>query len=78
MSPTRRITDWEEAGRVVARRIARHSGLTLEEADWGAASLLGCCRETDEYGLLVVRDEEGREIARVPVSVLRRIELPTG
>ncbi len=29
-------------------------------------------------GRLVVRDEEGREIAHVPASVLRGIEVPTG
>lgn len=78
MGSSKRITDWEEAGRVVARRIARHSGLTVEEADAGVLSVLGCCREVDEHGLLVVRDEEGREIARVPESVLRGIEVPTG
>ncbi len=33
MSPSRWITDREKAGRDVARRIARHSGLTVEEAD---------------------------------------------
>lgn len=74
----KRITDREEAGRVVARRIAKRSGRTLEEAEAGAASLLGCCREVDECGLLVVRDESGREIARVPGSVLRGIAVPTG
>ncbi len=78
MSPIRRITDWEEAGRVVPCRIARHSGLTVEEADAGVLSVLGCIRELDGDGLLVVRDEEGREIARVPKSVLRGIAVPTG
>ena len=73
-----RITDWEEAGRVVARRIARHGGLTAEEAAAGVSSVLGCCREIDENGLLVVRDESDREIARVPESVLRGIAVPTG
>ena len=74
----RKVTDWEEAGRVVARRIARHSSLTKEEADAGVSSVLGCVREIDEKGLLVVRNESGREIARVPESVLRGIALPTG
>ena len=74
----KRITGWEEAGRVVAGRIARHSGLTVAEVDAGVSSVLGCCREIDESGLLVVRDESGREIARVPETVLRGIALPTG
>lgn len=74
----KRITDWEEAGRVVARRIARHSGPTIEEAGAGVSSVLGCVREIDENGLLVIRDESGREIARVPESVLRGIAVPTG
>jgi hypothetical protein len=74
----KRITGWEEAGRVVARRIAKHSGLPLEKAKEGSSSILGCIREIDENGLLVVRDEAGNEIARVPRSVLRGIALPTG
>ena len=74
----KRFTDWEEAGRVVAKRIVRHTGLTLEEADAAVSSILGCIRETDEHGLLIVRDEAGRELARVPESVLRGIHLPTG
>jgi hypothetical protein len=74
----KRITDWEEAGRVVAKRIVRHTGLTLEEANAAVASILGCIRETDENGFLIVRDESGREVARVPESVLRGVDLPTG
>ena len=74
----RRITDWEEAARVIARRIAKHSRLPLEKADAGVSSVRGCIREIDLNGLLVVRDNMGREIARVPESVLRGIALPTG
>ncbi|MCL4806909.1 MAG: hypothetical protein KJ062_03800 [Thermoanaerobaculia bacterium] len=62
----------------MARRIARHTGLTIGEADAGVFSVLGCVREIDENGLLVVRDESGREIARVPESVLRGVAVPTG
>ena len=74
----KRISDWEEAGRIVAKRIVRHTGLTFEEADAAVSSILGCVRETDEHGFLIVRDESGREVARVPESVLRGIHLPTG
>lgn len=74
----KRITDWEVAGRVVAKRIARHSGLPLARAGEGVSSILGCVRLTDENGLLVVTDEQGKELARVPESVLRGIAVPTG
>lgn len=74
----KRITGREEAGRVVARRIAKHTGLPPEKADAGVASILGCVRPVDENGLLVVTDEAGSEIARVPESVLRAIDVPTG
>lgn len=68
----------ERLGFVLFRQIARHTGLTIEEADAGVFSVLGCVREIDENGLLVVRDESGREIARVPESVLRGVAVPTG
>jgi hypothetical protein len=59
-------------------RIARHTGLSLEKAAEGASSILGCVRITDENGLLIVTDEQGNEIGRVPESVLGGIEVPTG
>ena len=53
----------------LARRLAKHLGISRDAAE-DLAALLGDVRETDDQNHVLIRDDEGKVLARVPMAML--------
>ena len=62
--------------RAVRRFLVEKHLISAEVAREVAASVVGCCFETDEDGHAVFRDREGREAFRLPADELRLALFP--
>lgn len=53
----------------LARRLAKHLGISLDAAE-DLAAHLGDVWETDDQSHVLIRDDQGNLIARVPMQVI--------
>lgn len=53
----------------LARRLAKHLGISRDAAE-DLAALLGDVWETDDLDHVLIREDEGKVVARVPMKVI--------